>query len=191
MKTDKLQHNNRILWTCPVCGSKYRIPAGNDPDLCPQCQELSPSTIIPPIITGVAPPPVFRRRRRVVPVWLRIGLGVFFAAGVIALAVVLFWPGARESLTQSVAQSVADAKTRNAVREYLRENLNNPDFDEVRWWPAEPLPGAEVWTIVPPLPYHPSPSSSARAQFLEFAKFLRPEFDVSRWLVVVGGGVEA
>jgi hypothetical protein len=37
------------------------------------------------------------------------------------------------------AEPVGEEKIKMAVRAELRENLNDADFDEVRWWPITPL----------------------------------------------------
>ena len=58
---------------------------------------------------------------------------------------------ARVSLPVLVALALAGCASeppdpqRDAVRAYLRENLDDGDFEEVRWWPVKPLP--EVNTV--------------------------------------------
>lgn len=39
-----------------------------------------------------------------------------------------------------------EMSTKSGVRKYLKKNLNDPDFDEVKWWPSHQLKNAFEYT---------------------------------------------
>ena len=46
---------NRRPWTCPLCGTKYRIPIkARDPDLCPRCRDEPAPTRPQYVVAAIA-----------------------------------------------------------------------------------------------------------------------------------------
>ncbi len=41
---------------------------------------------------------------------------------------------------------LGDISAKSAIRKYLKANLNDPDFEEIKWWPSDPLEKSLVYT---------------------------------------------
>lgn len=61
----------------------------------------------------------------------------------LGLAMTLFSVACSSSSTRPTGDP---ASGRNAVREWLTNNLDDPNFEEVQWWPSTSLKGAKTWS---------------------------------------------
>lgn len=107
----------RVKWSCPGCKKTIRVPEGTDLILCPDCRVESSMKPI----------------KRKTSIWtasdiafLVVVMMVFF--GVVIVAAKAFWP----------APATTDP-AKLLVEQWLREHLDDGQWDEVRWWPAKPL----------------------------------------------------
>lgn len=140
--------------TCPYCSQRFNLAAERGEQVqCPSCGHPLRVVVQPP---PPPPPPVSRQckegegdfdfgelqspqnqysakrfpSRKVV---LVASLAVTVA--VIVVAAKLAWPTASKGLT-TVRDNLTVDHDMAAVRAYLRENLNDPHWEEVKWWPA-------------------------------------------------------
>jgi len=158
----------RWRWTCPECGRRYDIPLGHDPKKCPKCAPEIPQTargepaddpqrpareptfMTRPPEQGAEPEPprsysAKRGKRRSFGIIVALSALVCF----LVLGFFLAFENARDRSRgngdpTSVAAAIAaviphEDPDRAAVRAWLKENLNVPDWEEVRWWPARDI----------------------------------------------------
>lgn len=133
---------SRRVWQCPGCGSKWQIPAeADDPRFCPQCEQAS--TGIPPempiTIDQFAPVPKQKRLKT----W-NCNVIIASALCLAILAMIVFRPNSLRNASKNaknVVNAVLPAQVVDEefklVEKYLKENLDDPKHEVVRWWPVK------------------------------------------------------
>ena len=110
----------RVEWICPGCHTKYGVPSTVGLVLCPKCTK-----------TNVSPSAL--KRRRVSP------------AVITAFVILLLTPVSGALLYFSmttikpaeIAKAVLEQNaSKSAVRKWLKENLDDGSWEEVKWWPV-------------------------------------------------------
>jgi hypothetical protein len=134
----------RRRWDCPKCGIAYEIPSdAADPLSCPKCRPSAGSGCLP-VVRWV---PVSRTRKRSRMIW-----PILAAAAVIAILIgrwvfsngfgVRQQLGRAELAVRKVIDNgqlkvpVADHEFA-LVDEYLKENLDDPNYEVVKWWTSD------------------------------------------------------
>jgi hypothetical protein len=122
---------------CPNCGLPLKVTPSGYPIDCPHCrQSVQPPPIAMPVLYAEWDKPVVRQKKpksnnRVLYVLLLLAACVSWGVYLVIY---------RSDLINHVITPVAITKALDpdlqAVRSYLRENLDDPYFEEVRWWPA-------------------------------------------------------
>jgi hypothetical protein len=125
----------RRRWVCPKCGTRYDIPAtAVDPVSCPRCQDQAAFPVVPPQV--LRRPSSFGRSRSAAGVVL-VACGVLVVSGLWWLATSSDEPGVLRHVAQNAVQAVAKPigieQDKAAIRQWLRENLDDPEFEEVKW----------------------------------------------------------
>ena len=111
---------SRVKWTCPQCRKNYSVPSTAGLVLCPACKKPT------------SPPAVTKRKG-------------FSAATIAAIVMLLLTPLSAGILNLFMsAEKVAELRklipqldpSRSLVAKWLRENLNDGTWEEVKWWPT-------------------------------------------------------
>lgn len=135
--------------TCPYCSKQISLVAKRGEKVhCPSCGHPLRVVAMPPAPPPPPQPPVSRQREESCDdfdfydpqplgdyrrsTWARIKWPAFAASIVVAAAIVIL------VVVASIAKLVGFTTDRDlaAVRVYLKENLNDPTWEEVRWWPG-------------------------------------------------------
>lgn len=120
----------RHLWICPLCGRRYNIPVGNDPERCPDC--LTQNSSQSRSVSQTLKKRTSADRRR----WF---IGIAVLGMVAVLGIIGAFLSGMFRVPELVAKRIAvldNDPDRAAVRKWLSENLDAPEFEEVKWWPT-------------------------------------------------------
>jgi hypothetical protein len=105
----------RTRWTCPQCQQSYSVPSTKGLTVCPSCKS--------------APAPAKSSRRLQIIIAAVVGV-----AALIAIAVVML--PAKSILPKELAKAITPDPDRAAVEAWLKENLDTPRWEVVKWWPV-------------------------------------------------------
>jgi len=137
----------RRVWTCPNCGQGWSIPAhAPDPTNCPKCPK--PAVVEIQKLPPVTPHRVLTRSSRVawtvitaviVGIFGLLSAAAFFAMKPSGVGVAQF----AGQVEQQVKKAIADPVPRKVidrefamVNQHLKENLDDAEYEVVKWWPA-------------------------------------------------------
>lgn len=118
----------RRSYVCPSCGKTWQIPAdAADPERCPNCQKSFKVAYqeLPPAVPEFRSPLPSRSR------WPLLVAAVVVLAGV----GLLFGMKPGKVAENILPRAVVDREFA-LVDAYLKEHLDNGDYEVVRWWPA-------------------------------------------------------
>lgn len=114
----------RVPWTCPRCKARYAVPSTQGLTLCPKCQkdaEWSEESQALPAIEASS------GSKKALLALVALGAVVLVAAGVL-------WPRGHDKPDPlAVALKGSD---KAAVEKWLKENLPDGKWEEIRWWPS-------------------------------------------------------
>lgn len=131
----------RRQWVCPHCRQSWDIPAGAaDPERCPKCPppfKVEFQAIPKPVRDSDQPQLASR--------WQWFGALLLLAA---VAGGAIYFAGqtkAGRAINQAVVLPVVDREFA-LVDRYLKENLDDGEYEAVRWWPAiDRRPSSEKW----------------------------------------------
>lgn len=103
---------SRVHWTCPGCQKTYAVPDATGLTLCPAC------------------------RARSLPSRFLLKATVAALVGIILVAGWLWWRSSRPNLIAPIAAVILGDPDKKLAESWLKENLNEGEWEEVRWWPA-------------------------------------------------------
>ena len=102
---------SRVHWTCPGCQKTYAVPDDTGLTLCPLCRSRTKPKRFPGKLSAAV-----------------LGLVVVFGLA--------WWMASRTNLMTPVSRVVFGNPEKRLIATWLRENLNDGKWEEVRWWPA-------------------------------------------------------
>lgn len=126
---------NRIQWKCPDCQKSYLVPDTQGLTVCPSCKAAIGAAIAPHAAATNKTP-----KRQILPLMIVAGLmsttfiGVFIGRATGPGQSVL--PVALDPILPPTLRSDPD---KAKVAKWLKENLDDPHFEEVQWWPVRDL----------------------------------------------------
>jgi hypothetical protein len=118
----------RFEWTCPGCQKKFSVPTLEGLTLCPACQPFK-------LDTSQSPPSIKRVQKKQTTSLLAL------TSCVILIPVIIWqWHHLISSgkLAEIAAIFPAEDIGKSPVRKWLKDNLDDGSWEEVKWWPTIP-----------------------------------------------------
>ena len=140
----------RVHWTCPGCGKKYAVPSIKGLTYCPSCLAVrsssersdEPDAETPINVGSSRQPPASAHLPRTVPrnrflVTLAVSIIACFAGGYLVASRSAVTPvAALGRVERPVVTPKPTDPDKALVEMWLKLNLDDGSWEEVRWWPA-------------------------------------------------------
>ena len=129
---------DRVRWTCPKCQSAYSVPSTEGLTLCPKCAPVdcfnSPSEDV-----KIQEKILLPRRSAISKNFdIKVPFGLFLAS-IVTVALLSFVVGTLFSpigVKLAAVNPLAKDPDKVKVNIWLKENLDDSGFEEVKWYPA-------------------------------------------------------